>query len=131
MAEITKSATASMSTLLPEPALRESELLAGETIAVGDACYIKSDGLVWRATGAAANAAARVRGFALEAAAAGDPVTLVHDVVIRYGAGLTPGADLYLSGTVAGGLADAASTGGTSPIAYAKDATRIRVLPLK
>lgn len=131
MAEITKSTTASMSTLLPEPALRESELLAGEAIAVCDACYIKSDGLVWKATGAAANAAARVRGFALAAASVNDPVTLVHDVVIRYGTALTPGVDLFLSGTVAGGLADAASTGGTSPIAYVKDATRIRVLPLK
>jgi hypothetical protein len=49
------------------------------------------------------------------------------DVNFRYGAGLTPGATLYLSGTVAGGLADAASTGGTAPIGFVIDATRIRV----
>ncbi len=34
---------------------------------------------------------------------------------------MNPGAQLYLSGTVAGGLADTASTGGTTPIAFVVD----------
>lgn len=129
MAEIAKSGTPSLSSVLPNPSANKiSGLLAGEAIAVGDACYIKSDGKVWRSTGAAANAAAKVDGWALVAAAANEGVTLVFDVNIRYGAGLTPGARYYLSGTVAGGIADAASTGGTAPIAFAVDATRIRAL---
>jgi hypothetical protein len=49
-------------------------------------------------------------------------------VHFRYGAGLTPGASYFLSGTVAGGIADAATTGGTAPCAFAIDATRIRAL---
>lgn len=129
MAEIAKSGTPSLSSVLPNPSANKiSGLLAGEAIAVGDACYIKSDGKVWRSTGAAANAAAKVDGWALVAAAANEAVTLVFDVNIRYGATLTPGARYFLSGTVAGGIADAASTGGTAPIAFAIDATRIRAL---
>jgi hypothetical protein len=120
MAEIAKSGTPSVCTPLPP---NNSQLgdhgLAGEDIAAGDACYIKNDGTVWRATGAAANAAARVRGFAYKASSAGEPVTIVHDVNMNYGAAL------------AGGLADAASTGGTTPIAFAVDTTRVRVLPIK
>lgn len=44
----------------------------------------------------------------------------------RYGAALTPGADLFLAAS-AGALADAASTGGSAPIGYVVDATRIHV----
>jgi len=36
-------------------------------------------------------------------------------------------AEYYLSGVTPGGLADIASTGGTAPIAYAIDATRVFV----
>lgn len=132
MAEITKPATSSMCTDTPPNNCKLGDgLLAGEAIAVGDACYIKSDGLVWLATGAAANAAARVRGFAAKPAAAGEPITIMHAVNFGYVTGAALGADLYLSGTVPGGLADAASTGGTSPIAFVVDANRIRVLGLK
>jgi hypothetical protein len=102
-------------------------LLTGEAIAAGDACYIKNDGLIWRSSGAAANAAAKVRGFAPTKANAGEALTLVHACVFNYGASLTPGADYFLSGATLGALADAASTGGTAPIAYAVDATRIYV----
>lgn len=128
MAEIAKSGTPSLSTALPGPENTIGGLLAGEAIAAGDACYIKNDGKVWRATGAAANAAARVRGFAAREASSGEAVTLLRDVTFRYGAGLTPGADVFLSGTVDGGLADAASTGGTDAIGFVVDATRIRLV---
>ena len=117
MAEIAKYGTPSLSTFTPSHESNYSDLVAGEDIAAGDACYIKtSDGKVWRSSGAAANAAAVVDGFAPIAYKAGQPMTLYHGVVFGYGSGLAAGTFLYLSGTVAGGLADAASTGGTVPI---------------
>ena len=132
MAEVTKSTTASLGSLLLQPADKVSGLLAGEALGAIDACYIKtSDGKVWKATGAAANAAARVRGFSAKAASAGEAVTLIQNCIVGYGTALSPGADYYLSGTVAGGLADAASTGGTAVIAFAVDATRVKLLPAK
>lgn len=129
MADISKSGTPSLATTLPGPENTIGGLLAGEAIAAGDACYIKSDGKVWKATGAAANAAAVVNGFAAKAASSGAAVTLLRDVTFNYGSGLIPGALYYLSGVTAGALADAASTGGTAPIGFAVDATRIRLVP--
>lgn len=124
MAAVTKGATPSLASLLVSATNKITGLVAGEAIAVMDACYIKSDGKVWKSTGAAANAAAKVRGFAAIAAPVGEACTLIHDVIVQYGAGLTPGADLFLSGATAGLLVDAASTGGTAPIGYVVDATR-------
>lgn len=128
MADIAKVGTPSMSSLDVPQNLRLSGLRAGEAIAAGDACYVKSDGLVWKSIGTAANAAAKVRGFAFAAAAVGEAVTLYWDVNFYYGAGLTPGADVFLSATAGGGaIADAASTGGTAPIGYVVDATRVHL----
>ncbi len=127
MAAIAKSGTPSMSSVLPPQNNQIAGLLAGDAIAAGDACYVNSSGVVIRSTGAAANAAAKVRGFAAAAATSGEAVTLVWDVNFRYGAGLTPGADVFLSGTTAGALDSAASTGGTAPIGFVVDATRIRL----
>jgi hypothetical protein len=126
MADIAKSGTPSLASVTNQ-VNSLAGLLAGEAIAAGDACYIKSDGKVWKSTGAAANAAAEVHGFAAQAASSGEAVTLVWDVRIRYGAGLTPGAKFYLSGAVAGAIADAPSTGGVAPIGFVVDATRIHV----
>jgi hypothetical protein len=128
VAEIAKSGTPSLATVGPDPgACKLPTLLAGEAIAAGDACYIKSDGLVWRSNGAAVAAAAKVNGFAVTKANAGEPITLMYHVILNYGAGLTPGASYFLSGTVLGGIADAASTGGTAPVGFAIDATRVFV----
>ncbi len=128
MAEIAKSGTPSLATIQPGYEHQLNGLTAGEAIAAGDFVYIKAaDGKVWLATGAAANAAAKARGIVLQAAAVGDGVTVHNCIVVRYGATLTPTADYFLSGTVAGGLADVASVGGTTAIAYAVDATRIKV----
>lgn len=124
MAEIAKSGTPSLATLTTQ-VNSMAGLLAGEAIAAGDACYINADGKVYKASGAAANAAAKVRGFATQAASQGEAVTLAWNVRFRYGSGLTPGINVYLSGAVAGGLADAASTGGVNPIGFVVDATRI------
>lgn len=125
MATIAKSGTPSLSTLNPPNTCKISGLLAGEAIAAGDACYIKSDGLIWLATGAAANAAARFKGLAGIACPVGEAVTLWHDVDFQYGSGLTPGAPIYLG--TAGTLDTATSTGGTVPIGYVVDTTRVHV----
>lgn len=128
MAEIAKSGTPSLASVLPPQNQQIAGLLAGETLAAGDACRIDSvAGRVFRATGAAATANANVHGFAAEACNIGEAVTLFQDVTFRYGAGLTPGASYFLSGAVLGGLADAASTGGTVPCGHAVDATRIHL----
>lgn len=128
MAAVAKSGTPSLcSTLPPQSQQLAGNLRAGEAIAAGDACYIASTGLVMKSTGAAATAPAKVRGFAAEACAIGEALTLFFDVNFNYGSGLTPGADYFLSGTTAGGLDTVASTGGTAPIAYAVDATKIHV----
>ena len=127
MADIAKSGTPSLATVVPCPAHHHAGLLAGEAIAAGDMCYVKSDGKVWRSIGTAANAAAKTEGIALQAAAVNEGVSIYADVTVRYGAGLTPGARYYI-GAAAGALADAATTGGTAPVAYAVDATRIFVM---
>jgi hypothetical protein len=101
---------------------------AGEAIAAGDACYIDGAGLVRRSIAAAPGEAADVRGFAAAETKSGEVVTLVFDVSMRYGEGLPRGENLYLSETIPGGLADSPSPGGTGPVAFVVDATRIHVL---
>lgn len=129
MAEIAKAGTPSLASAAPPQNTRLTGLVAGEALGAGDACYVKNDGKVWKSSGAAVAAAAKVRGFAAVAAAVGEAVTLLRYVTINYGSGLTPGTDLFLSGTVAGGLADAATTGGVAPVAWVVDPTRIFVMP--
>lgn len=124
MANLTKVGNPSMSSVLPPQNNSTTGLFAGEAIAVGDVCYIASDGTVMRSNGTSANAAAKYRGVALVAAAVGDPVTLWRNINVRYGTGLTPGTDVYVSAT-AGAIADAATTGGTVAIGYVVDGTRV------
>jgi hypothetical protein len=127
MATIAKVGNPSVTTIGLDPGSQKlPTLLTGEAIAAGDACYIKNDGLIWRSIGTAANAAAKVRGFAPYKANLGESLTLVHACVFNYGASLTPGAAYFLSLT-AGAIDDAATTGGTGEIGYAVDATRIFV----
>lgn len=126
MAAVAKTGIPSLTTLAPPPTNQIAGLVAGEALVAGDAGYIKaSDNKVYKATGAAATEAAITAGFVWMSADIGEAVTLVFGVVFRYGAGLTPGVPLYLSGTAAGGLDTAASTGGTRRIAQVIDATRI------
>ena len=130
MAEVAKSGLPSLATLEPGYEHQINGLRAGAAIAAGDFVYVDTDRTVKVATGAAATAPARALGMVLQAAAIDQGVTIVHGVVVSYGSALTQSAKLYLSGTVAGGLADAASTGGTVPVAVAIDDTRIYILPL-
>lgn len=126
MAVITRVGTPSISTVTPCPAHHISGLVAGEAIVAGDACYVASTGLVMKSNGTSANAAAKFDGMPLQAAAIGEGVSLYTDVNVRYGAGLTPGTRVYLF-TTAGQIGDAATTGGTAPIGFVIDATRIRI----
>lgn len=125
MADIAKSGTPSLSTIGPIPGANKlPALAAGEDIAAGDACYVKSDGKIWRSDGSAADALAKVDGFAPTACPTGEVISLIFNVTFRYGASLTPGARVFLSATT-GALADAASTGGTAPIGFCVDTERI------
>lgn len=126
MATLAKSGTPSLSTLTPDHSCQVgSGLLAGEAIAAGDVCYIKSDGKAWKSNGTAATAPAKAHGIAVRASDVGTPVTLFRNIELHYGSGLTPGAPYFVSAT-AGALDDAATTGGTTACAFAVDATRIR-----
>lgn len=127
MAAVAASGTPSMCTTVPCPAHQITGLKAGEAITAGMPCYIKgSDGKVYKSDGTAANAAAKVDGWAAETCAIGEAVTLYWGVNFRYGAAMTPGTRLFLA-TTAGTLVDAATTGGTAPVAFVVDATRIHV----
>lgn len=128
MAALAKSGTPSVSTAGGPEFSSKATRAAGEAISAGDACYIKSDGLIWKSTGATATAPAQVDGFAMKDALAGEQVTICWNVRFNYGAAMVPGTPFYLSGTVAGGLDTVASTGGTKPIARAFDSTRIEVI---
>src|SRR5712691_6084324 len=77
-----------------------SGLVAGEALAAGDACYVSAAGTVFRSTGAAANAAAKVDGFCVMGAASGAAVVLIFNCCLTYGSALTPGTRYFLSGTV-------------------------------
>lgn len=105
------------------------DVLAGENLDAMSPCYIKAaDGKAYMSNGTAANEAAKFDGITAKAYKTGQAVTLFGAGVRgRYSAGtLSPGADLFI-GTVAGQLADAATTGGLRPIARAINATDIRV----
>src|SRR5580765_6063898 len=97
MAAVSKSGNPSLSSMNLDPGAQKlPALIAGEALAPGDACYVKSDGLVWRSIGTAANAAAKVRGFAPTTINVGEPVSLIFNVTMNYGSGLTPGIDVFL-----------------------------------
>ena len=127
MAAVAASGTPSLASVNPPQSQQIAGLLAGEALTAGAPCYIKSDGKVWLSVGTAANAAAKVDGWAAEACAVGEAVTLFFDVNFRYGAGMTPGARLFV-GATAGVLDSAATTGGTAPVAFVVDATRIHAM---
>lgn len=128
MAALAKTGTPSLCTTLPSSEHRISGLLAGEALAAGDACVISSSGTVLLSNGAADDANARVHGWAAMDTAAGEAVTLYHDVNFNYGTGVTPGANYYLSAATEGALSTVATTGGLVPIAFGLPGGRLRVL---
>jgi hypothetical protein len=129
MALVTQSSNVSMDAASGGLAPHLSDgLVAGEALLAGAPCYVKSDGAVWMSNGTAANAAAAIHGFTPKAYAVGQAVSLFgKGAKFEYASGMTPGQYLYL-GTTAGRLDTAATTGGTTPCAFAYDATHIMVL---
>ena len=127
MAEVTRTGNPTLASPHTHAADQVTGLIAGEDLVAGDLVYIKaSDGRLWKATGAAANEAARVVGMIQVATKTGEAATYWRNVRFGYGPKITgtpvsPGTPFFLSGTVAGGFADAASTGGTTIIAYVVD----------
>ena len=128
MAAITKSATVNMDAVSGMKPSTISGKLAGEAIAKGHACYLKgADGKIYKSIGTAANEAAKVHGFAADAAAINEAVTLYGAGAIwEYGTALTPGVDVFL-GLVAGELDTVAQLGHPLPVGHVVDAQRIRI----
>ncbi len=125
MAEVAKNSQPDLSSPVPEPLHRDSMYLAAETLAAGDVvCVRPGDTKVWRATGVASGANAKAWGIIKEDYYLNQPVTFV-EARFHYGDALVPGTKLFVSGTVPGGLADAASTGGTVACAVVLDDQRI------
>lgn len=106
MADVTKSALASMdsSSGMFAPQVT-GNLYAGEALAVAAPCYIKAaDGKVYMSNGTAVNEAAEFDGFTPRAYSSGEAVALFGvGARFRYGTGLTPGQDLFISATAGGG----------------------------
>jgi hypothetical protein len=131
MAAITKDATrVGMDAASGMYAAQISGKLAGEALAKGDAVYIKaSDGRVYKAIAAADNEAARCCGLVPDAAAIGEAVSIYGAPSIwDYATGMTPGAPVYLSQAVAGGLDTAQTAVHPQALAQSIDANRIRVV---
>lgn len=128
MANITRDTKASVDASTAAVAEQISgSLIAAEDLPAAAACHINSDGEVVQSNGTANDADAHVDGFTPTDYKAGEPVTLYgRGVRFHYGSGLTPGANLYLA-TADGLLSDAATTGGTKPIARVISATDIVV----
>lgn len=125
MALVAKSGTPSLSSPTPSRENTITGLKAGEDIEAGDVCYIASDGTVKRSDGTAADEKAVGFGIAAGNTDQGEAITLYKNVNFHYGAGLTPGAPLYVA-TTAGRLDTSATTGGTVVVARVISPTRIR-----
>lgn len=121
MAAIAKrsGAAPSLASTLPPANEVISGLLAGEDIEGGDLCEIASNGLVMK------HADGTPRGVAAVDASQGEAVTLYRNVRFGYGTGLTPGADVFASTTVDGGLDDDGGEDGVA-IGFCVDAERIQ-----
>jgi len=107
-------------------------LLTGEVIVAGHACVIKSDGKVYKAGTGIVTGTNTVAfdGFAMRSYGSGDAITLIGDgnvIMMDANAGLTAGADLWLSAT-AGVLSDAKIAGQDMPVARAVSTSAIRVV---
>jgi hypothetical protein len=109
--------SASLTTPTPPSSSRVARGYCATDIPAGTPCYQGTNGSINISTGVAANAAAVVDGWTMDDYKAGEYATLYNDVTIGYGVGsaVVPGTFYYLG--TAGALSDAATTGGTMPIA--------------
>ena len=128
MASVTRDPNASIDASTAMFAAQITGLIAGENLSACAPCYVKAaDGKVYQSNGTAVNEAAKFDGFAARTALLGQPITLYGiGLRMRFGNGLTPGADYFVD-SVAGGLSDVATIGGLVSIARAIDTTDVRV----
>lgn len=132
MAAVVKSGTPSPATKVPPDTNKLPPMPIGEDIGAGDACYLKSDGKIWRSNGSAAAPAATVNGYAPEAAlvAQHQSLSLFRGVTFNYTTGGTPGAPVYLSPTVPGGLDSATNVNQPLILGFIlSDGKRVRLNP--
>lgn len=128
MATVAKSARASFDVSTGMVAGQISGKRCGEDIpSAVTPCHIRADGLIYKASGAAADANARISGWSTKAAKKGKPLTLYSaPAVAKYSdEGLTPGNMLYLG--AAGALDTVAQTGDDVGCAECIDASNIRI----
>jgi hypothetical protein len=131
MAVLTKDSVVSLDASSGMFAPQIPDLLAGEAIAAGDCCYIKTaDGKLYRSNGTAAAEAAEFVGLAARAAAVGQPVTVFGlGARFHYAAAGTLGpGDKYFVSATPGALDTVATIGGTVAVAQAINDTDIRVI---
>lgn len=126
---VVKSLSASVDASTGMLAPQITGLLAGEDILTAvTPCELRSDGLVYKASGAAADSHARFLGISTRPGVkSGQPLTLYGlGTVAKYSDGLlTPGAVLFLG--TGGTLSSTASTGDAVGIAQAIDSSNIRI----
>ncbi len=126
MANLTRISLPDFDSHNPAQSSKITSAVAGEAIAKGDLVYMASSGKWMKATGAAADALAKTKGMAMTTASTNEAVTVCGPGWRwNYSTGLTPGAQYFLG--TAGLLADAATTGGSSVIAFAVSATDIQI----
>jgi hypothetical protein len=130
-ADITKLSTAGVDGISANRCIVLSELFAGEALAKADACYIRSDGLVYKAVSthqATLTGFADFDGFTDRAVKSGQPVSLFgHSAIFGYAAAMTPGQPLFVSSN-AGLISDTKVAANDTPIAKAISLTDFKVI---
>jgi hypothetical protein len=123
---VVKSANASPDGSTAMVAPQVSHLILGEDVGAITPLQIKTDGKLWKASGAAADANAVLAGWSARAGKAGQTCTILGlGLVAKYAdETLTPGQKLYLG--TGGTLSSTASTGDAVGIAQAVDTSNIR-----
>lgn len=122
----------SIATMSPPTNVNLKATVCGEALSPFDACFIHSDKKAYKsygnlanpnASGTTAAKSSRVHGYAgSQTYRVGDPVSLQSDISVGYAAGtLTPGAAVYLSDSVGGGLDTVAGTNNATPLGFAED----------
>jgi len=126
---VVKSAAASCDATTGMVAPQVSQRILGEDIA-GPMVPLRlhTDGLLYRASAAAANASARIFGWSVRKGKTGQPMTVYGlGLVGKYADGtLTPG-NIYYLGETAGSLSSIATTGDAVGCAQAIDDSNIRI----
>jgi hypothetical protein len=103
-----------------------ANVTAGNTVALGDMCYIAAAGTISTALATAIGTIAQ--GYATDGGAAGTPATIVFGGENTNVAGLTPGVEYYLDQTTPGAITATPPSTPTEviqPVGFAVTATRL------